>query len=238
MTPQQSDELRTALLFVLTCFACYALWNLAGAAKSVDATAVELRKDAGGVTSQLSTTLAQVNATELGASKQFALEQQELTKTLAALKNIVQRTDEQLFGRDLKSGLFSEAHALLVHSDQLVVNTDAEIKAAADSIVASSGGLSADLAALRPSLDELAATLADPSIRESLKNLDAASAGLAVDTVELQKMLTSGAATAEDVRRVADKVADEYTKTRSLAYALFRELLSISSEGVQFFIKK
>ena len=90
----------------------------------------------------------------------------------------------------------------------------------------------------QPLLDAATADLADPRLKEMIANLDQATAQLAADLAELKKMLESGSATAADIQRVADKVADEYTKTRNLAYAIFKELLSVGSEGVQFFLKK
>jgi len=89
-----------------------------------------------------------------------------------------------------------------------------------------------------PVLDQLAADVGDPQIKAAIANLAASSADLDRDLAQLQPMLVSTTATAQDVQRVADKVAAEYTKTRNLAYALFKELLGLGAQGVQFFLKK
>jgi hypothetical protein len=51
--------------------------------------------------------------------------------------------------------------------------------------------------------------IGDPKLREILADTDE-------DIKQLKPMLESGTATAEDVQRVADKIADQYTKARNI----------------------
>jgi hypothetical protein len=205
---------------------------------SLRQTAIEIKHDLGGLTSQVSTTLAQVNSTELQTSGRLAEEQKQFGETLVALKHMVQRADEQLYGRDLKSGLFGQVRDLLDHGNVLLVDTDAATRQATVTLAQASTDLHATLLELQPSLDALAKQLGDPAIAQTLKNLETSSANLSTDTEQLGMLLKSASATAEDVRLVADSVREKYLKTRNLAYALFRELLTVGSQGIQFLMKK
>lgn len=212
----------------LTVFGCLALWALRQ-------TTLEAKRDFGGLTSQASTTLKQINSTELQTSKRLDTEQKELQEVTVALKHILQRSDEQLFGRDLKSGIFGQVRTVLSSGNTLLVDSDKTIREAGTSLVGASNDLHETLLALRPSLDALAKDLADPSIPETLKNLDETSANLAADTAQLKIMLQSASATAQDIQRIADKVSSEYVKTKNLAWALFKELLTLAGSGAQIF---
>lgn len=66
--------------------------------------------------------------------------------------------------------------------------------------------------------------ITDPSIKLSLDNVAESSANLAAST--------------KDVKQVLDKFRETYLKAPNMAYAVFKELLSIGSQGVQFFLKK
>lgn len=220
--------IRTLCIVALTVFGCLALWALRQ-------TTLEAKRDFGGLTSQTSTTLKQINSTELTTSKRLDTEQKELQEVTVALKHILQRSDEQLFGRDLKSGIFGQVRTVLSSGNTLLVDSDKTIREAGTSLVGASNDLHETLLALRPSLDALAKDLADPSIPETLKNLDETSANLAADTAQLKIMLQSASATAQDIQRVADKVSSEYVKTKNLAWALFKELLTLAGSGAQIF---
>lgn len=89
-----------------------------------------------------------------------------------------------------------------------------------------------------PLLDNLSADAADPHVKEAIANLDAAAHDLDADLAQLRLILESGTATARDVQAVADKVAEQYTKARNLYYSVFKELLGIGSQGIQFWLKK
>lgn len=217
-----------AVLLLVLAWAALELGRLAG----------EARRDLGGITSQLSTTLAQVNSTERDSSVKLAEEQRQLTETLVAVKHIVQRSDEQLFGRDLHSGLFGQAGTLLATSHTLLLDTDAAVKQAAVTLARASDDLHDSVLDLHTLAASLNADLADPHLKNTFAELDATMSNLAADTAQLKLLLESGTATAEDVRRVADKIAEEYTKAKNLYYAVFKEVLSVGSQGVQFFLKK
>lgn len=220
--------IRTLCVVALTVFGCLALWALRQ-------TALEAKRDLGGLTSQASITLKQINSTELTTSKRLDTEQKELQEVTVALKHILQRSDEQLFGRDLKSGIFGQVRTVLSSGNTLLVDSDQTIREAGTSLVGASTDLHETLLALRPSLDSLAKDLADPAIPDTLKNLDETSANLAVDTAQLKIMLQSASTTAQDIQRIADKVSSEYVKTKNLAWALFKELFTLAGSGAQIF---
>ena len=96
-----------------------------------------------------------------------------------------------------------------------------------------------DLATQRtlPALDNLgkatasaADLFADPHIRESLVRLDEASTGVAISTQQLALATT-------DVRLIADKFRDDYLKPANRAWAVFKALLGLGSEGRILFAK-
>jgi len=200
--------------------------------------AMEARSDLATLTQQASVSLTQFNATEKQSSAKLEAEQKELLKITGALKLLIDTTNVKLFGRDLRHGLFGQAQSVLDSGNTLLVDADFATKQAAETLAQASEDLHATVLELKPSLEALAKDLADPALPETIHHLDETSANLAADTAELQRMLESGTATAQDIQRVADKVADEYTKTRNLAYAVFKELLGIGAQGVQFFLKK
>lgn len=220
--------IRTFFLFIATIFVCSFLHEATLFVR-------DAKHDMGGLTTQASVTLAQINSTELTTSKRLDTEQKELQEVTVALKHILQRSDEQLFGRDLNSGIFGQVRTVLLSGNTLLVDSDKTIREAGTSLVGASNDLHETLLALRPSLDALAKDLADPSIPETLKNLDETSANLAADTAQLKIMLQSASATAQDIQRVADKVSSEYVKTKNLAWALFKELLTLAGSGAQIF---
>lgn len=207
---------------------CMVLWEVRSFVK-------EARKDVGGLTSQASTTLAQINSTEQVVSKKAIEQQVELIKVTGSLKLLIDASNTKLFGRDMKSGIFGQVSTMLNSGNTLVVDLDGAIKEAAKSVVRASDDLHQTIVDLHPSLEALARDLSDPEIQKTLKNLDDASAGLAKDTEQLRVMLVAGSATAEDIKKIADKVASEYTKTRNLAYALFKELWTLAGTGGQIF---
>lgn len=118
---------------------------------------------------------------------------------------------------------FSDA---VVHADGAIVQASAQLTATAQQMQPVFAGLAQDA-------DELGKTIGDPAIKSTLENLNVASFELAESSKHLTAMLESGEATTKDVQKVADKVAYEYTKTRNLAYALFKELLGLGGSAAQ-----
>lgn len=215
-----------------------ALAALAWAGVELARAAREVRKDVGGLTGQLSTSLEQINHTELQISKNVDLEQQQVTEALTALKHIFQDTHENLVGRDMRSGLFGQARTLLASSNTLVLDTDAAAKQAAVTLERASEDLHQSARDLHTLASTLDADLADPHLKDSFAELDRLLAAVAEDAAQVKLLLVSSTATSEDVRRVADKFAEEYTKAQNLYYAIFKEVLTVGSQGVQFFLKK
>lgn len=215
-------------LFVAIVLLCMVLWEVRSLVR-------EAKKDIGGLTSQVSTTLSQVNATELVVSKKAEEQQTALLKVTGSLKLLIDSSNTKLFGRDMKSGVFGQVSTMLNSGNTLVTDLDEAIKEAAKSVVRASDDLHQTIVDLHPSLEALARDLSDPEIQKTLKNLDDASAGLAKDTEQLRVMLVAGSATAEDIKKVADNVAEKYLKTKNLAYALFKELLTLAGSGAQVF---
>src|SRR5579859_7043364 len=115
---------------------------------------------------------------------------------------------------------------VVVHADGAIVQASADLTRITDGMWSVTKGLTKDA-------DELGQVIADPAIKSTLLNLNVASFELAESSKHLTGMLESGQATAADVQKVADKVAYEYTKTRNLAFALFKELLGLGGSAAQ-----
>lgn len=209
------------LLFsVLACACGFRVYVLLG----------DLRHDAGGLTAQLSTTLAQMNATQRDASTKLATEQTQFGEAMVAFKHIVERSDQQLFGRDLKSGLFGQARQLLGASDQLLADSDATVKAQNDSLLETQAQLRTSLATFsrdssvtldhsKNLLDQLSQDAQDPAIQASLQHV-----ALATDNI---------AGTTKDLKDVADKFRSDYLKPQKFAWELLKSLAGMGGSFAQ-----
>jgi hypothetical protein len=215
-----ATRLFIAVFMVLACVFAFRMCQLAGAA----------RQELGSLTSQVSTTLAQVNATEKDASAKFGEEQRQFGELVVASKHIVQRTDQELFGRDLKSGLFGQARHILANSNQFVLDSDTTIKAQNSSMLETQAQLratlfnfsrdsSATLAQSKNLLDQLNQDAADPAIHSSLE--------------QIQLVTTNVAGTSKDLKDVADKFRNDYLKPQKFAWELLKSLAGMGGSVSQ-----
>jgi hypothetical protein len=129
--------------------------------------------------------------------------------------------------------LLGDIDAQVPRFSDLVVHADGAIVQASAQLTATAQGMQPVLAGLANDADELGQTLGDPAIKSTLENLNVASFELAESSKHLTTMLESGQATAADVQKVADKVAYEYTRTKNLAWALFKELAGLGGSLAQ-----
>ena len=176
------------------------------------------------------------------------LELQETRKTTAAAKEFFDRTQWALDGRPGHPGLIPQATILVVKAQPAVDNLNAGIvrlNLAAEHLdklittgTATMAELQGAVGAFHQSITDLDSVITDPKIRIALDNLAGITADLDASIKQLDEMLKSATATAQDVQAVADKVREQYTKAKNLYYAIFKELLSIGSEGIQFVLKK
>jgi hypothetical protein len=166
------ELVKTVCIVAFTAMACLVLADVHLALR-------DLRRDAGGLTSQVSTTLAQINATEKDTSAKLAADEQQISDTAVAVKHIVQRADQQLYGRDLRSGLFGQAAALLARFDALAAQETQDLHGTALDVHATIAALQPALANLTAASAAAADDLADPAIRDSLHHIDAAAVNVA-----------------------------------------------------------
>ena len=153
---------------------------------------------------------------------------QQSTEVLADTRKTLERLRLFIAHADGDTGQFLAAAAGAVeHQDGELSFTQAQFRQ--NLVELQKATVSLDMA-----IEDVDRTIADPKIRETIAHLDDSSAELNRSMAQLTKLLDDSDATAADVRRVADKVADEYTKTRNLAWALFKELLGLGSQAVQF----
>jgi hypothetical protein len=178
----------------------------------------------------------------------------ETNKVLAGTKDLIEHTDCNLNGcpgigaRKPTPGLLPAATILLTKAQPAMDNLTAAISHLdtvaqdLDGLVKSGTATTAELQGavktFQGAIGDLDKIITDPSIKMTLNGLAAATLDLDTSIKQLNLMLQSGTATALDIQRVADKVAEQYTKARNLYYALFKEVLSIGSQGVQFILKK
>ena len=175
-------------------------------------------------------------------------ELQETRKATAAAKALFDHTDVTLNGPRAHPGLIPQLTALTQKAQPAMDNLAAAVghlntvAVHLDELVQSGTGTTQQLTAtvqeFQRAIADVDGLVADPKIRETIANLAAATNDLDASIRQLNEMLKSGTATAQDVQAVADKVREQYTKARNLYYAIFKELLSIGSEGVQFVLKK
>jgi hypothetical protein len=194
ITIWQVCQMAVLVFVVLLCLCAWRAYGLLG----------DIRKDVGGLTSQVSTTLAQMNSTQKDASAKFAEEQKQLGDLVVASKHIVQRTDLALFGKDLKSGLFGQARDILANSNQFVIDSDVTVKAQNTSLLDTqtqirtslfqfSRDSSATLDQSKTLFFQLSQDASDPSIPKSFANFEQTTRNTA-------RITSDGAATMADVR--------------------------------------
>lgn len=181
-------------------------------------------------------------ALEEAEQKHLADEFKEVKKATAGIKDLFEHTDVTLNGTKRHPGviprlgvLVGKGDVLVDSGNKLLVQETADLHLLATTANDTVASLQPVIVQLGKDADALAVTLNDPHIPEMIANLDAASRELAESAKQLTAMLESGKATAQDVQKVADKVAYEYTKTKNLAWALFKELLGLSAQGAQLF---
>jgi len=160
--------------------------------------------------------------------KASAAQAKQSTEVLADTRKTLERL--RLFADHTDLG----TQALLATARDAISNQNGELGYTQAQFRANLVEMQKATVALTLAIKDVDGTIADPKIKETIAHLDDSSAELSRSMVELTKLLNDSSATAADVRRVADKVADEYTKTRNLAYALFKELLGLGSQAVQF----
>lgn len=215
-----AKETLKALALLILCACLLRVYGLLG----------DLRKDVGGITSQLSTTLAQVNATELDTSTKLAEEQRQFGEAVVASKHILERTDQALFGRDLKSGLFGQARQILASSNQFVVDSDTTVKAQNTSLLDTQTQLrtslsqfsrdsSATLAQSKSLLDQLNQDASNPAIPSTLQHVDETAAHVA------------GAS--KNVEDVTEKFRNDYLKPQKFAWELLKSLAGMGGSVAQ-----
>ena len=199
---------------------------LGWAAVQVGLLAREAKRDLGGLTSQLSTTLAQINSTERITSDKLGTEQRQIQEATVALKHTIELTNQKLFGRDLKSGIFGQVEATIRGvNDGLIPQLSATIQSTnslsqqigAD-LTATTNGLQPILANLAVASKGAADSMADPAILSALHHIDATAANVETSTGYL-------AGTTKDVEDMADAARKAYLKPVSWWWALVKDVL-------------
>jgi len=140
-------------------------------------------------------------------------------QSLSNLSAFVSRTDSNINGTLLPR----LSHAIDQQNDALLVSQN-DLQANLKEMLGATQQLQRTMAAAET-------VIADPQIKQLIVDLDS-------NMKQLNLLLQSGTATADDVKRVADKFAEQYTKARNIYYAVFKEVLSVGSQGVQFVLKK
>lgn len=138
----------------------------------------------------------------------------ETYKTAAAARLLIVRTDKSLNDK-LIPQIQMEIEGTRVDLHEAIVDSN-RLMARATDLVTHADGI-----------------LTDPNLRQMIANLAEATHDLDISIKQLNSMLVSTTATAEDVRKVADKVAEQYTKARNLYYALLKELLNMGGSAAQ-----
>jgi hypothetical protein len=102
--------------------------------------------------------------------------------------------------------------SLLPALSQAIEQQNASLLESQKSLQANLSGMAQVMTDLQQTLGDADKVIADPKLKEILADTDE-------DVKQLKPMLESGTATAEDVQRVADKIAGQYTKARNLWFA-------------------
>lgn len=222
MTPW--EWVKAVCFVTLTVFACLLLWS--GRAM-VQESRADL-KDLHGRTVQA---IDKVNSFEDAEKTHLANELKEVQKATAGISDLARHSDFTLNGTKEHPGVLPALALVLQNTNKLVVQETGDIHALSESADTTIKDLQPVILQLGKDADALAVTLNDPNIKVMIGNMAASSADLQAASAELTSMLRHGDATAADIQKVADKVAYEYTKTKNLAYALFKELLTMAGSA-------